>query len=88
MSNTSENVSFQSHKLKVYPEFFKAMRNDSKRFEIRKKDRDFHINDSLLLQEWDPEKEVYTGSSIIFTIKYVLAGEKWGLKPDFVILGL
>lgn len=40
------------HKLKCWTEFFAAIQQGRKTFEIRKNDRDFRVYDWLLLQEW------------------------------------
>lgn len=49
------------HNLKTWPEYFQAVIDGKKTFEIRKNDRDFKVGNELLLQEYDPEQETYTG---------------------------
>lgn len=44
------------HELKVWPEFFDALANQTKNFEVRKNDRGFRVRDELLLKEYDTEK--------------------------------
>ncbi len=75
------------HDLKVWHEYFDALKDGSKTFEVRKNDRDFKVGDTLNLREWDPVSETYSGSSCTRTVVYVLARDH-RLAPGFVILGL
>lgn len=45
------------HELKIWPEYFNAVRRGDKTFEIRKDDRAprFEVGDFVLLKEWDPD---------------------------------
>ena len=43
-----------NHELKVWPEFYKALENKTKQFEVRKNDRDFKVGDNLILLEFEP----------------------------------
>jgi len=45
------------HKLKLHPNYFDAVANGIKTFEIRKDDRDYKVGDTLHLYEFDPEVE-------------------------------
>jgi hypothetical protein len=42
-----------------------------KTFEIRKNDRRFQVNDLLLLQEYNPEAEEYTGRELLVEVTYI-----------------
>ena len=44
-----------THALKTLPEYFAAVKDGSKPFEVRKNDRDFKKGDKVLLQEHHPE---------------------------------
>jgi len=74
-----------THELKTLPEFFKALCDGTKTFELRRNDRDFQIDDILLLKEWDGER--YTGRSYIAAISYIVADGPW-LMPGYCCLGL
>ena len=51
------------HELKTWPKYFAAVRSGQKRFEIRRNDRDFKVGDILVLREFDPEDDAYTGQA-------------------------
>lgn len=60
------------HKLKIRPGYFEAVLYGSKTFEVRKNDRGFNYGDEVLLQEWFPEAEKYSGRAKAFRVGYVL----------------
>lgn len=72
------------HKLKTLPKYFKAQMLGNKQFELRKNDRDFHVGDVLVLEEWDNQ---YTGSVLYVRVTYILR-EFEGLKDGYVVLGI
>lgn len=79
------------HELKTWPAFFWPVVHGDKTFELRKNDRDFQVGDVLVLREWDPVTEQYTGaSSPGWHVTYVLAAEMsgWVLQPGYVVLGI
>jgi hypothetical protein len=59
------------HELKTWPAYFEAVRDGSKRFELRKNDRHFHSGDTLRLMEWDPRRRDYTGREIVAKIGFI-----------------
>jgi Domain of unknown function (DUF3850) len=59
------------HELKSWPNFFDDVRLCLKTFEIRKGDRPFKVGDRLILKEWDPERESYTGRVLVRKITYL-----------------
>jgi len=59
-------------KKKVWPEFFKKIVSGNKKYELRLADFDCSEGDTLLLEEWDPEKKEYTGNKIEKKVTYVL----------------
>lgn len=60
------------HELKTWPEYFKAVCEGRKTFEIRKNDRGFKVGDVLDLREYDPIGQGYTGQSIRMEVTYIL----------------
>ena len=77
-----------THALKTWPEYFKKVKSGEKNFELRKNDRNFKVGDKVLLQEYDPETEKYTGEEIDFRIGYILDLTAFGIKKDFVVFSL
>jgi hypothetical protein len=75
------------HWLKTWPEYFEAVFNGSKPFEVRRDDRGFAVGDTLVLQEYHPSNG-YTGRLVGREITYILPGGDFGIEPGFVVLGL
>lgn len=76
-----------THALKTEPIFFKAITEGIKTFDVRKNDRTFKMGDRLLLQEYHPEAEKYTGQEWNGEITYILDSPDY-CKKNFVILGI
>lgn len=54
-----------THHLKTWPTYFNAVKNGSKKFEIRVNDRDYRTGDILVLEEFQPCKKCGgTGTSV------------------------
>jgi hypothetical protein len=78
-----------THTLKTWPEYYKSIESGRKTFELRKNDRLFTEGDTVILQEFDPEEEKYTGKEMTFTLSYLLSDAyQFGLRKGFCILGL
>lgn len=78
----------QTHYLKCLPVYYARVENGDKPFEIRKNDRDFQTGDTLVLQQWEPEKG-YSGQQLEKDITYVLTDvPHLGLQAGYAILGL
>ena len=76
---TSSGVyEIKEHRVKIFPSYFEAQVNNSKNFEIRKNDRNYQVGDLLLLEEYDPTTENYTGREVMTTFKQA---------PGYVVLG-
>ncbi|HVM96584.1 MAG TPA: DUF3850 domain-containing protein, partial [Candidatus Acidoferrales bacterium] len=54
----------KTHDLKIWPQWFDAVRLGSKTFEVRKNDRGFEVGDLLNLNEFKPGIGTYTGRTI------------------------
>ena len=71
---------------KILPEYYEAVVDGKKRFELRKDEDDILPNDSLILNEWTGER--YTGRQYSVTVRYVLRDvPEYGLMPGFCIIG-
>lgn len=76
-----------AHMLKILPEFLAPLLTKEKNFEVRYNDRDYKVGDLLILQEWNPQMEIYTGRWLCAQISYILDDPRY-CKKDYVILGL
>jgi hypothetical protein len=83
------------HELRSWPEFFNPLLTGEKTFELRKNDRDFKVGDELLLREWEPFTEKYSGRELHLKVVYILAGvgpggvtPYNGISAGFCILGV
>ena len=80
------------HQLKTVQPYFDDIASGNKTFEVRKNDRDFKLNDVLMLLEYDPSKadnpksKGLTGKCITARITYILDEQEY-CKEGYVILG-
>lgn len=61
------------HALKTWPMYFDHSWNGKKCFEVRVNDRDFMIGDEVVLREYTPHTDTYSGREIHGEIVYVTA---------------
>lgn len=59
----------------------------SKTFEIRKRDRPFKLGDRLILQEYNPDTNDYSGNEWHGEITYILIHTDF-VKKGFCIMGI
>ena|SRR5271157_2103422 len=76
------------HELKTWPAEFRAVWNMRKCHEIRVNDRGFKEGDELLLREWDPETQRYTGAYLVAKVSYITKGGEWGIDPELVVMSI
>lgn len=78
-----------THALKTWIQFFEPQENGEKLFELRKDDRPYSVGDKFLSQEYNSQKNEYTGRETMYLITYVLRdAEFFGLKKGYCILQL
>jgi ASC-1-like (ASCH) protein len=75
------------HILKTTPEFFQAVKSGEKMFEARINDRNYQVGDMLILREWLPHMQQYSGEEEIRTVTYILDHEQY-CAPGYVIMSL
>lgn len=73
------------HELKCDPEYFAAIENNQKTFEVRKNDRPFRVGDYLALNELDDTRTTYTGKCRLVKITYILDNDEY-CKEGYVII--
>lgn len=74
-----------THQLKIHPEHFKNVSLGLKKVEIRFNDRNYQENDILILNEFDPINQKYTGFVITRKIDFIIKNVP-GLEPNYVAL--
>lgn len=77
-----------THTLKCWPTQFAALRGNLKSFEFRKDDRGFKYGDTLVLCEYNPTTEEFSGEQEVRQVTYVLKGPDFGLPKGYVIMSL
>lgn len=77
-----------THALKTWPGYYAQVASGKKPFEVRKNDRDYKTGDRVLLQEFDPNTEKYTGNEMEFRIGYILQGPGFGIQNGFCVFTL
>lgn len=79
-----EIMSRQHHRLKTETEYYQAIENGDKKFELRLNDRNFKPFDMVVFVEM--VHGIPTGRELpVFKIKYVLKGGKYGLPETHCI---
>jgi len=73
------------HRVKTHPLFFTFSNKGLKPFEIRKNDRGYSIGDVFVSQEYDPEKDEYTGREMRGSISYIT---DFMQHEGYVVLGI
>lgn len=81
MSGIAQKV----HRLKTWPEFFQEVADGNKTAELRKNDRDFNEGDWLILEEYDPDADRYSGRREMAQITHIV-WEGFGLQEGYVMI--
>lgn len=74
------------HTLKVAPGFWWALADETKTFEVRKNDRDYHAGDVLVLWQWLGNKAIE--GPIFRRVTYVLYGPQYGVEEGYVVMAV
>lgn len=76
------------HKLKTIDPYFHDVWMGWKKFEVRVDDRDFAVDDIVLLTYFDPKNSIFTGNDkyILVKIIYILRDEKF-CKKGYCVFG-
>lgn len=76
----------KTHRLKCWKKPFEDIISGRKPFELRNNDRDFQVDDTLILDEWDTEKVDYTGRQCTVKVTYTLF--EFGLKSGWIAMAI
>lgn len=74
------------HILKTVNPFFQDVVDGVKIFELRKNDRDYQLNDRLLLKEYFPENNSFSGRNYELWVTNGIFEKCEGLKDGYVLL--
>jgi Domain of unknown function (DUF3850) len=74
-----------THELKIYPQHYRAVLLGLKKVEVRLNDRNYQERDTLLLNEYCPQTQKYTGFQVVRNVDYILK-DVAGLNPNYVIM--
>ena len=79
-------ISAVIHELKILPVYFDAVKSGKKTFEIRdNQDRGFQKGDVVLLKEFNPRENNFTGRHLRKVITYVTNYQQ---QPGFVVFSM
>jgi len=70
------------HELKIHPQYFTEVLEGNKTFEIRKNDREFKVGDIVLLRDFSPVMNMYSGHTVKKEITYITDYKQ---KSDYVV---
>lgn len=73
------------HDLKIYTSYFQDVQDRKKNFEIRFNDRNFKVGDILLLREYLPDEDKFTGKSVEREVVYIT---DYAQRDGFVVMGI
>lgn len=74
------------HRVKCWPDLFAAVQSGEKTFEYRRNDRGYATGDYVILHEWDPTTETYSGKTLSVRVGYMLAG--MGVPEDYCLFSV
>lgn len=75
------------HFLKTWPPYWEEVDAGRKTFEVRRDDRDYRVGDMLVLDEYEPGTDTFSGRQCRRLIGYALVGGAFGLAAGHVVLG-
>lgn len=84
MIPVGENI----HTIKTWDEYMMDIASGKKTFEVRKNDRNYEVEDKLILQGFDNTNKKYTGKWIIADVVYILHGGQFGIEEGYCVMGI
>ncbi|PWK05256.1 ASCH/PUA domain-containing protein [Tumebacillus permanentifrigoris] len=76
------------HVLKLVQPYFDAVASGRKTVELRKDDRDYQVGDTLVLREYDPTTNSFSGQELERHVTHILCGEGWGVMHGYCALSI
>ena len=77
-----------AHELKTWPDMFEEIVLGRKVHEFRKNDRNFREGDLILLREFEPAGERYTGRELPVRIMSISCGPAWGIPEGYAAFSI
>jgi hypothetical protein len=83
-----------THHLKSWPQFFRPIREGKRTHELRRNDRGFAIGDLLILHEFDPATQLFTGQACEVEVTSITsfaepcAVSDVAMNPEFCIMSV
>jgi hypothetical protein len=87
MTSLTVKETGREHELKCWPGPFGAIAIGEKGWEYRYDDRGYSVGDVLVLREWTPAQQTYTGRVQRVLVTYILHGG-FGLPMGYVIMSV
>ena len=84
----------RTHHLKSWPQFFRPICEGMRTHELRRNDRGFAVGDTLVLHEFDPTEQRYTGQQCEVRVTSITsfaepcAVSNEAMNPNFCILSV
>lgn len=75
-----------THEIKILPQYFEDVITGKKGFEVRKNDRNYKVNDIVILKEYYRGK--FTGREETRKITYMLTDKIAGIETGFCVFGI
>lgn len=76
------------HELKTWPQYYADLVKGIKTHETRFNDRGFKVGDILILREYEPEKDHYTGRQVARKVIRISAPGDVGLLPGYITMDI
>jgi hypothetical protein len=73
------------HDVKLNPPYYHAVECGAKKFEIRENDRGYRVGDILILKEYFPETQSFSGRFLTRRITYTTTFHQ---EPGWIVLSL
>jgi len=74
------------HELKTWTEHYQNVVRGLKPWEIRLNDRNYQIGDTLVLKEYFPNLEKYSGEETKVEVIHILHGGNFGIEKGYCIM--
>ncbi|MGI4870389.1 MAG: ASCH/PUA domain-containing protein [Janthinobacterium lividum] len=86
--STVTTARYRTHELQLWTTCFAAVAAGTKPFDVRENDCDFQVGDALLIREYDPDSQTYSGQTLLRWVSHLLPGGSFGVEDGWCVLGL